>query len=1143
MNKIVKIILWIICLILVLFVLASAALPSWISTPSGTKTALKWINNRIEGTLSVEKINSCWLGSQHLENVKYEDKNGTKIFSVVSLDTKTPLLFLFFGSRSLAKTEIDRPYLYYQEKTKEEKEGEESKNRGRKTGKPLTFKDGLLVTHGTVIFAPKNTLPITLSDIYINKQASPDHLKIEAFTDQGEVKGALSIDASLEPKLQAKINIKDFPIAILDQLGETNLFTDGLGPRLNGDLNIERENRESLSITGSLKSANLIATVDGKTEKKNFVINPATHLEFTITPAFFKQLIEEKKRGDWELASKTVLNVQIEKGIFPLNLKKPDFREITLQAKAKINRAELHHAKVGSYSLNQFDLSVSSLNNLELTFIGNIQGKEATDLKGHISIPSRGSAFFDFTCQGFPTTLLELFSLQIEKNVRFLFGSRFDMEGKGTYAKGAIESDVVITSSSTALNGHITGNLDEINFEASGTHQIHGAKAKILGSFFNFTLKGISNYEDRHFSLPFIKGNLFNPHFDLSLSGQGGEKGKPFTYDHLQLLATGAIKKLPIEEDFPQSNLQNTTLFFQLDGSKNQIIGKAESQALDAHFEMNQFIHDDEIVLDKADMHFSCNLNDFPVAVISPFVAEDFDLTSLIGKTLSLTSKGSYTPGQEPLYSLDLNAKGSGFSTSLAIALDDTLLIKQNRPSYVYWELTPARYDSLMRLFRLNPQYEPTFTLTRPTQIELNITQFICPSKPSKNLGHFLCQSGFVGDIRMGSTTFRSKKTNESIIFQAITGAIKGENFSEALNLALSGEIFAENIPEDNKSAFSFEGEMFNFWTKEGRFNREELTVKGMLKLDLLPVRQITGMFPIDPETRSIIQAVLGELVNTRIYGEISQMAGPLTIDIKSSNFKAKLPLTLHRNAIYLRDYVDAEITLTQAVNEIFLADINPLLIAGAFSDHPLKVNIDPKGFVLPIRPYSLAGVQIGQAVIDIGKIRVRNGGQIEALLKFLNVKEGSPDGLMQAWFTPIFMSLHNGVATYKRFDALIGSNIHFALWGSINLLNGGVNMTLGIAPRTLQERFKIGGLSKSELFQVKMTGTTKKLELDWSSAQTRIAFIVARTAAGGLGTILGGILESIVPKLGEEPSPPPTTDPLPWESLYSSELSYIFYE
>ncbi|MBI3900615.1 MAG: hypothetical protein HY324_00530, partial [Chlamydiia bacterium] len=326
---------------------------------------------------------------------------------------------------------------------------------------------------------------------------------------------------------------------------------------------------------------------------------------------------------------------------------------------------------------------------------------------------------------------------------------------------------------------------------------------------------------------------------------------------------------------------------------------------------------------------------------------------------------------------------------------------------------------------------------------------------------------------------------------------------------------------------------------EEGEFNREGLGVKGELTLSLLPVRPLLGIYPLAPETRNSVHAVLGEFVNAQISWEIAQQAGPITIDVHSSNFQARLPLQLHQHALYLRDYVDAQISLTQAVNETFLKDINPLFITGAYSEHPIRVFIDPDGFVLPLNPYSIERVSIGKAIIDIGKLRLRNGGQVQSLMEFLNAKEITPDGLMEAWFTPLFLSLHEGVASYKRFDVLLGGNIQIALWGSINLVNDGVNMTLAISPTTLYERFHITGLTKKDMFQVQMRGTTSKLSMDWSSAYTRIALIVARNAAGQIGNIVGGIIEQLIP-LGDEPVPPPTTSPFPWESLYPSEPGMI---
>lgn len=1130
MNKGLKIVIWVLCFLAILFFVASAALPTWISTPSGTQTLLRWINSRIDGELTLGKVELNWLGKQRIEHFALKDKGGSLQASFQSFETDTKLLYLALGGRSFKRTVLEKPYLYIVSKTEEEIEKERKKSKRvkaehRKCNFPF-FEDALLVVNGTIIFVPKKVSPITISEINIDKKSLGEHIQIHGkTTEQGRKEGSVAIEALLLKKqFQAKVNIVDFPLAVLDELDQSTFYTDALGPSLNVDLHIEKN--ATLAIHGAATSDNLTAYIAGNTENNRFILNPQTQLKLTLTPLFFKQLIDEKQRGNWELASKTDLEIHVEKGSFPLTLKRPDFKEIILQASGKINRAELHHSSLGGYSLNQFDLSMTMLNNLEISYQGEIQGKEATKLEGNFSITPESDVLFNSTFKGFPVTLLSLVSPELEKNIRTLFGMQFDLECNGTFLDNNLNALCLLSSPATQLKGTLQGTLPKLDFVIEGTHSIYGKKSKVLGNSVDFAFDGNALFEENSLSLPFIKGKISNPYFNFDLRGRIGEAGESIVPEQIQLIATGLIHKLPISE----SALQNGTCFIQVDGSKNLILAKAEAEGIDIDIEVQHFIQNGEIDLDEAKILFSSNLKNFPLNAISPFIFEDLDLSTYFGPTLSMQAKGSYTPHQEPRLTLDLNAQGTGFTTSLALSVDGILTVNQDKPSYIYWEITPERYAALMQSFHLNPLYEPTFFLTRTTQLELKISQFTCPTTLSGDISHIICQSGFVGEINLGTAVFRSRASQESIIFQKTGGSIKGENFSEAIDLILSGEIMASNVPSSEKSAFAFDGKMLQLLTKEGKLNREGLTVTGVLSLDLLPVRPITEIIPLNPETRATLQALLGELLNARLYGEVSQLSGPLTVDIKSSNLKVKLPLQLQHQMIYLRDNVDAEITLTEAVNETLLKDVNPLLIAGAHSDHPLKLHIDAQGFMFPLSPYSLQGVRIGRAVLDIGRIRVRSAGQVQALMEFLKAKEVSPEGYMEAWFTPIYITLQEGVATYRRFDALFAGNVHIAMWGSINLLNDHVNMTLAIGPSTLQERFKIKGLSKRDMFHVKMRGTTNKLELDWSAASTRIAFLVARTATGQLGSLIGGILESLLPSLGEEPSPAPTTDPFPWE-------------
>src|ERR1700733_3979527 len=96
------------CLGILIFIVL-AALPSWISSESGTKFILKYVNTHTDAKLTIGKIKLNWFGAQHLENLKFEDKRGEVTFSCVSFDTDTTLLYLLLGGRSLNKTTLETP--------------------------------------------------------------------------------------------------------------------------------------------------------------------------------------------------------------------------------------------------------------------------------------------------------------------------------------------------------------------------------------------------------------------------------------------------------------------------------------------------------------------------------------------------------------------------------------------------------------------------------------------------------------------------------------------------------------------------------------------------------------------------------------------------------------------------------------------------------------------------------------------------------------------------------------------------------------------------------------------------------------------------------------------------------------------------
>ncbi|MFC2049362.1 hypothetical protein ACFLR2_01660 [Chlamydiota bacterium] len=808
MKRAVKITIWALCSLFILLFAACAALPTWLSTPSGTETALKWINAQIEGKLTVGKLDLNWLGSQRIENVTLVDGAGNLIFNLRFFETKSKLLYLALGGRSLSDTVVEDPYLYLSEETAEKlqksKESKEGSKKRSSTWSYPTFAKSLYIHHGTMVFASKNLTPITIAEINVAKAAGGDNFHLEAQTTQGSQEGSITVDASFAKKIDAKVKLLNFPLATLDELQGSKLFTDAFGPTLSLEMNIEKEGHSSLAIHGTANSANLSAYIEGVTQDNKFSLSPQTRLDFTITPALFKTLINANERKEWSLASKTEVKIQVEKGVFPLTLSTPRFEDIVLQATISIDRAELHHQELSSYSLKNFSGSVIAQHNLEIAYSGEIVGKEQTKLSGTISITPEKEVLFQYAYDGFPVSLLSLVSPDLEKNVRALFGGQFDMESHGTYIGGNIDAHTAIKSSQTHLTAELKGELPDLNFEIAGSSQVPAEKAKIIGNALDFTLNGKLNLSDNQLSIPFVKGNISNPYLSFDVRGKVGNKGEPFTPKSIELIATGLLKQLPLGEQMPISALENTIVYIQVDGSKNQVMLKAEGQVLDTTVEIHHFIRDGSIAFDQAETTFSAELRQFPLEIVGPFISESFDLVPFLGERLNMSAQGSYTPLQEPRFSVSMNAHGSGFSASLAVALDKTLSVREDHPSYIYWEITPERYRALVQKMQLDHTKVPTFLLTKTAKLEIDIEQFFCPASFSQDFSHFLCQSGMTGTITLSPALFHSEYANESILFKEVRGSIKGDNFSEGIDLILGGDIVAANVPESEKSSFAF---------------------------------------------------------------------------------------------------------------------------------------------------------------------------------------------------------------------------------------------------------------------------------------------------------------------------------------------------
>lgn len=1144
MSKLARIITWTLAPLFLILVLLILFLPTLVSTPSGQKTAVSLVNKVIPGSLKVDQWKLGWLSGQEITGFQLNDEKGGEILSFKSLKTDETLLSLLLRRYNVGKTTLVAPKLNLStdesgnfnlhQALGQEKEDSERASRSDKS----RFQGDIEVIDGTFSFKAPKVETIEITDVQMDLKSDPHVFHLVGKTKQGANVGEVKLSGTWQDKIEILADIKDFPVALFDQLQDTKLFTSAVGAHLNLNASLSTIDG-GLSLKSHISSPNLNGDINGITKDCLFQVDPSSVLNFKVAPTFIEALLPEESK--WKLANKPELTVKLQQVTFPCNQKSLTFDDIDFIAQIELTRTELSNEVLGNLSINQFWGRLQKDELFEVNYEAQLQGKGATtDMRGDFAFSEEGNIRYSTNASGLPIEFLTLFNDSATALIPIV-GRQVDFASEGTINRKRINSDFTLGTVHGNVKGHLEGNVHGLmHLTAEGKIKPPMKIAKVIGPTPLFTCDAEISMKEKRFTVPKVTATLINEFIDIVATGRCGTEKLGCEPSTMDFRVKGHVTKLPVKAEGKEAlEILGANFLLVVDGAKNSILGEGvvhaslpesgKSHSLEVSGSLKNYIHDEVIDFKKGDLVFKGQSKQFPVAFFDLFV-DALPLTDLIGSNLDLRVDGSYSHAQENLLSLDFHALGKGFQTDFAVTMNDTFTLKEKKPATILWEMTPERYKTLLHL--VHPDNESEFSLIEPVLLDFTVHELYCPTKIPDQVTEYICQSGLTGNLMVGPVHFVQNRTKQQFSLYDVTAEIRSQNFSELAHVESKGKFYSPKVPGKEHSGYTFSGDFLHLWTPLGKFNKEKMKVKGDLNLELVPVHEITGVIPMDDEMRAIVRALLGDLVNARIYGEVAELEGPLTIDIKSNNFKTLLPLQLQGHNITLRHDVDAEITLTEQINEVVLKDIAPILITGAWSEHPLKLHVDADQFSLHFRPFTFKGIHIGRAMLDLGRLKVRNGGEIQSIMQFIRAKEVDAQGYMEAWFTPIYFSLHDGVSTYQRFDALIGGNVHVALWGQIDLANDRVHMTLGLSPETLAQRFNLKGLSNENMFQVKMRGSTSKLDLDWSSAKTRIGLILTKTS-GHIGFIVGNLLESIMGSLGEERTPPPTTYPFPWSQEY----------
>jgi hypothetical protein len=1102
-----------ICIIIVL--LFVALLPTLFSTKSGINFLITATNKIIDGTIEVDDLQLHWLGKQKVTGFNYKNKDNNLTVHIDTFSTKTPLPTLLFTHILTGTTEVDNFSVNYRQ------QGDLSNSFTfpiKKLSAPLYIESGL------VTIEKEGTSSTYVNNIHVEINPEENLIYIKADAIQTPHQGTLLINGTLGKDAKIVATLSHFPLTPFSLFETTKWVSEALGPELSGEASLERQ-EGVMKLSATMNSLNLQLNIQGQAEKNLFTFFNNSVAEVTITPTFFKSWFNLTPDSPLFLAESSHLILDIKKCDLPLSLKDFTLDKVAVDASFHTTPITLiYHDK--NYLFTTFEGSIEKKESLLIKYQAAMQAPYMTTLEGSFIQNQEKEIFFTSNIEKMPSLFLE--SLLGIKDIVTTFGESVRVNLNATARNNLVEGDLDVTTDQAKVIGHIRGkDVSDLSLSLMGDIPIPEEKKELLGDRFIINLKSRIAMPNYTFSHAFFHGRAQNPYINADLSGKLGEEGKEFSWDLVNLTLNGTIDSPPLFISSGIKELARAQPFYlHVEGEKEELSFDIDLDILKAKGKVFNFINERELNFKEASWIVESEAKELPLSLIAVFNPKFSFLPEAIGPTLSFQTTVSHDPSKELHTSIDLDLNSRAFYAKASLQIDSTLVISSRRPTIIHYDLTKERYRVLLKQWPGIPL--PPFLLTNDGSIEFTITQLTCPKSSFTGIQEFICKLGFVGNLSLSSLTFTNETNGKQFILDKSSATIEGENFSKALSFVL----YTTFITEEKEALLTFNGTLLNLFTTEGKLDEQYAELQGNLTIDPVPTEYLFGMLPIQEGTRTLIDAILGDQFSVEASFNLKEHHGPIVLNIRSSNLKATCPLYFtNNNRLILTAPLDAEIALTHKINDTLIKDINPILISGIYSDHPLRLHIDPSGFSMPLLPMDFKAITIEKAYIDIGQIEVVYGGEIQKTMEFLKAKELSENGVMPAWFTPVYFTLSEGNIEYARFDLLLAGNVHLAFWGKIDLIKDKVRMTMAIAPSTLQRSFGIKGLTSKQMFHVKMRGSTSNVELDWSAATRRLGILIASSAGGQIGSLVGGLVEQIVTSLGEKPTPPPTTDPLPWSA------------
>jgi hypothetical protein len=493
-----------------------------------------------------------------------------------------------------------------------------------------------------------------------------------------------------------------------------------------------------------------------------------------------------------------------------------------------------------------------------------------------------------------------------------------------------------------------------------------------------------------------------------------------------------------------------------------------------------------------------------------------------------------------------VTVKAPRLDLSADCSVAETVTLKA--PAEFRLALTPAAYRALAAAG--GGGEERRFTLAEEASLKGRLLSLTWPRNTGGvKKGPPLAGVAVKGSMEADRILFRDGQRGRTVGLEGLSLSVDGKDLAGEVAVGLKGEIIGSGNERGSAGSIRLDAVVAGFYGEDGRLNSGGMSVRADARTGKIPVALVDEWLGLG----GMGEAALGETLSATVAVDMEKGKGPLSIHAEATHASLDIDGVVRKGVLGLNSPIVASLDVTDRLGTQLLAKVHPLFETVYTSEKPLRVEIPPAGFVLPLADFDISKAVVPRIRLESNRVTLRKGGLLGALI-VLSQQFGGMTGVgargdTELWFTDLLAEVRGGVFSYSsRLDMLIDQRLHAISWGSVALGGEGgeggtsrYDLKLGLPADSLRKVLGTKRVSEGEVFVIPLRGTEGGLDVQ--SISSKAALDLGRVRGQYelskkdplVGLIAGQLARQV---LGTDPGPipPPSMTPLPWAALVKPE-------